>query len=160
MKKPKENQTRFHNNERGFTLPEVLITIALLGILVAIAVPVWQNVVNSRSVDSATNQLASDLRLASSKSTNQLADWTVAFDSDSSYQLKADGTSISRTLPDETRILSGEVTSGDNLTFEPSGQLSGPDPDADGEIEISVGVEGADQNTISVNSETSRVEIG
>ena len=84
-----ENRT----NEYGFRLPEVSVTIAVLSILMAIVVPTWQNVVNSRSVDSAANQLASDLRLVSSKSANQLKDWTVTFDSAASYQLTADGTS-------------------------------------------------------------------
>lgn len=32
-------------SERGFTLPEVLIVIIIMGILAAIAVPVWWGVV-------------------------------------------------------------------------------------------------------------------
>lgn len=64
-------------DERGFTLPEVLTTIAILGILLAIAMAMWNSVIESRRVDSAANQLASDLRLAHTRATNQLTDWRV-----------------------------------------------------------------------------------
>lgn len=73
-------RTRRHasqRSERGFTLVEVLTTIVILGILVAIAISVWNNVIESRRVDSAANQLASDLRLAHTRATNQLTDWRV-----------------------------------------------------------------------------------
>lgn len=61
--------------ERGFTLPEVLMTIAIMGILIAIAIVTWLGIVESRRVDAATNQLVSDLRLAHNRATNQLTDW-------------------------------------------------------------------------------------
>lgn len=61
--------------EQGFTLPELLAAIAILGILLAIAVMTWLGIVESRRVDAATNQLVSDLRLAHDRATNQLTDW-------------------------------------------------------------------------------------
>lgn len=64
-------------DERGFTLPELLTTIAILGILIAIAIVIWNNIMEARRVDAAANQLASDLRLAHARATNQLTDWRV-----------------------------------------------------------------------------------
>ena len=63
----------------GFTLPEVLITIVVMGILAGIAVPSWFGIVESRRVDSAANQVAADLRLSHGRATNQLTDWRVVF---------------------------------------------------------------------------------
>ena len=51
-------------DERGFTLVEVMIVIILMGIVFAIASSSWFGAAESRRVDSATNQLAADLRLA------------------------------------------------------------------------------------------------
>lgn len=63
----------------GFTLPEVLITIIILGILAGIAIPSWFGIVEGRRVDSAANQVAADLRLAHGRATNQLTDWRIVF---------------------------------------------------------------------------------
>lgn len=68
---------RFLRDERGFTLPEMLTAVAILGILLAIAMSMWNSVMEARRVDAAANQLASDLRLAHTRATNQLTDWRV-----------------------------------------------------------------------------------
>ncbi len=108
-------------NERGFTLPEVLITIVVMGILFAIATASWQNVVESRRATSAANQIAADMRLAHTSATNQLSDWQMIYDNAGDpitcgtatadyclVKLDAGGNpiqSLPRTLPDGTKIL-------------------------------------------------------
>lgn len=53
------------------------MVILIMGILFAIAMASWNSVIQSRRVDSAANQLASDMRLAHSSAVNQLTDWRV-----------------------------------------------------------------------------------
>lgn len=65
-------------NERGFTLPELLVTILIVGIISTIGTVSWLSVTESRRVDSAANQLAADLRQTHSKATNRLVDHVVS----------------------------------------------------------------------------------
>src|SRR5687767_14735031 len=64
-------------DESGITLVELTIVIILMGIVFAIASSTWFGAIESRKVDSATNQLAADLRRAHSRAINRLADQTV-----------------------------------------------------------------------------------
>jgi prepilin-type N-terminal cleavage/methylation domain-containing protein len=72
---PKPTDVR--EDERGFTLAELMTTIAILGILIAIAVIVFLALLERWRVDTATRQLVGDLRLAHGSATNELADWRV-----------------------------------------------------------------------------------
>ena len=87
--------------ERGFTLFEVMATIIIMGIVFAIASSTWFGTIESRRVDSATNQLAADLRLAHTKATNRLQDWQVVLDADSTYTIGPTGSPSPRDLDDD-----------------------------------------------------------
>src|SRR5215210_1687212 len=67
----------FRGGQHGFTLPETLTVIVIMGILIAIAIIIWLRILEQRRVDAATNQLAADLRFAHTSATNQLTDWRV-----------------------------------------------------------------------------------
>jgi prepilin-type N-terminal cleavage/methylation domain-containing protein len=73
-------------DERGFTLQELLTTIAILGILIAIAVIIFLALLERWRVDAATKQLLGDLRLAHTSATNELADWRVVLALDRTEQ--------------------------------------------------------------------------
>jgi Tfp pilus assembly protein FimT len=63
-------------DERGFTLVELLLVIISMMILAMIATSSWFGAIESRRVDSATNQVVADLRLAHTQATNRLSDTT------------------------------------------------------------------------------------
>ncbi len=66
-------------SERGFTLAEVLTVIVLMGIVFTIASSSWFGVIESREVDSATNQFAADMRLAHTSASNRLGTAKIIF---------------------------------------------------------------------------------
>lgn len=64
-------------DERGFTLQELAVTLAIIGILTAVGVVVFLGILERWRVATATDQLVSDLRLAHASASNQLEDWRV-----------------------------------------------------------------------------------
>jgi len=72
-----QSKERNGGTEEGFTLPELMTAIAIMGILLAIAIIILLGILEQRRVDAAANQLAADLRLAHARATNQLTDWRV-----------------------------------------------------------------------------------
>lgn len=55
------------NKNRGFTLIEVVITMAIVGIFASLAIPAFSNLIQSNRVTSGTNLLISSLHLARSE---------------------------------------------------------------------------------------------
>ena len=105
------------SSERGFTLAEVMVTIVILGVLAAIAIPSWWSVIDARRVDSATNQVAADLRLAHNSAINRLASRRVATTAASNtYQTGPVGALNTHSLPDGTRTATAAT-----VTFCPDG---------------------------------------
>lgn len=161
--------------EQGFTLPEVLLTIVIMGIVLAIASATWFGIIESRKVDSAANQLASDLRLAHTRATNQLTDWRVMVypgrgDEGPGLDYKlvrpSDGFEVGRFLPENSMISSTELNdSGGSkiISFRSNGAAEAVggfgDADGDGEIRITVSVDGNPSRSITVVPTTARVKI-
>ena len=73
-------------DERGFTLTELIATIVILGVLIAIAVIIFLALLERWRVDTATRQLVGDLRRAHSSATNELTDWRVVLALDRTEQ--------------------------------------------------------------------------
>ncbi len=168
-------KTRDRNAEEdGFTLPEVLIVIVLMGILFGIATSTWFGVVESRRVDSAANQLASDLRLAHTRATNQLSDWQVVMylgrgDENQGIDYKlvriSDGFTVNRFLPENSMVLSSEVNDVGGtrtLRLRSNGAAEaegGFTDDGDGQIRITVSVDGDPSRNLTVVPATSRIKV-
>ena len=145
-------------DEHGFTLGEVLITIILMGILFAIASSTWFGVIESRQVDSATNQLVSDLRLANSKATNRLTSYQVVLTTGSdTYEFGPVGDTDTRTLPDGVMITI--VPSPTTIGFQANGSATGATGVANQIVVSSTSPPSAPQHGISINPATARVRV-
>jgi type IV fimbrial biogenesis protein FimT len=149
-------------NERGFTLVEVLITVVIMGIVLAIATSSWFKVVESRRVDSATNQVVADLRLAHTQAKNRLIDTSFIVPSadSSTYQIGPPADLKTMTLPGDdqgtpkTKILVAVATT---ITFHSNGSA---EIDPPGDITITVAAtDGDPSHMIRINSVTSRVKV-
>ena len=147
--------------ERGFTLVEVLAVIIIMGIVFAIASSTWVKAVESRRVNSATNQVVADLRLGHSRATNRLEDWRVEMDADTpNYRIyrkdPATGNFTlvsSSSLPERTEFLPTMGVSA--IVFKPTAgaQITGA-----GGIKIAAD-DGSPCHVIGVNSITSRTKV-
>jgi prepilin-type N-terminal cleavage/methylation domain-containing protein len=138
------------HSQRGFTVPEVLATIIIMGIIFAIASSSWQGVVESRRVDSAVNQLVADLRGAHTAATNRLAPQTVEFDTGTrNYRVGPTGTLSPRTLPDGTHL----TTSLTSVEFRADGAAS-----SSGTVTVSSD-NGAPSYTITITGATSNIRV-
>ena len=145
-------------SELGFTLPELSIVIVLMGIVFAIASSSWFSVIESREVDSASNQLVSDLRLAHTSATNRLANWQVVLSSgSSSYQIgPSGGTLDTRTLPDGTEayLSSGATTT---IVFKPDG--SAEPAGSPITFRVRSATDGDPYHELEINAQTSRIKV-
>ena len=142
--------------ERGFTLTEVMVVIIMMGIVFAIASSTWFGVAESRRVDSATNQVAADMRLAHTSASNRLVPWRVVLTTGApSYQLVRQSSPTStntRSLPDGTEI-------GTTITVQFAADGSASVISGSGNMIVVRSTDGNPQHTISFNTATSRIEI-
>jgi Tfp pilus assembly protein FimT len=152
----------FWQNERGFTLIELTIPVIIMMILFSAGVSIWLGAVQSRKVDSATNQMVADLRRAHTNATNRLANYEVRLtDNSLTYRIgqppAALETYTTYTLPSNTRVDTTTPTL--NIVFAPDGSVT---PSVGAPITFNVRSADADGNpshTIEINRITSRVEV-
>src|SRR5215203_7328523 len=112
-------------DERGFTLIEVMITIIIMGIVFSIASSTWFGAIESRRVDDGTNRLAADLRHAHSRAINRLAPQTVTLTGGSS-QYTMTGVTDPIDLDDFPGANVVVVNTAAAITFNPDGSATLP----------------------------------
>ena len=146
----------FWQSERGFTLIEVMVTIIIMIVVLSVASSTWFSIVESRRVDSATNEVVSELRRAHTSATTRLEDWRVEMDADTlNYRIGPDGAALSpQLLPERTEFPPAMGVSA--IVFEPNGEatITGA-----GNILVADTVDGDPCRQIEVNPITSRIEV-
>ena len=178
----------FLKDEQGYTLQEVLTVIAILGILIAIGVIIFLELLERWRVDAATDQLVADLRLAHESATNQLTDWRVVLDPKQAegnvpdyhmVKLKTPypGSTLAveektpRTFPANVKVenIAGDLDTGSGWITAPSetNRTRTLEFNTDGSMKFyqavsgstCVTVDGSPQNRVIVQSATSRVRV-
>ena len=76
----------------GFTLLEILVTMAILTILGAFAVPQWGNRLAKYRLDSAARQVATELHGAKNRAMAQYRRFKLVFDSPTTYTIQKEQT--------------------------------------------------------------------
>ena len=92
--------------KKGFSLIELLIVIAIMGILAAMGTALQQRAVQRARIQSATAQLAADLERArsSAQKSNTSASLSVASTTAHSYSLTLNGQATTIDLPSQTQV--------------------------------------------------------
>ncbi len=107
------------------TLAELLVSIAIIALVAAIAVPFYRTITVNLDLKAAERDIASDLRLAQQLSVTSQINYQVIFNiSGNSYSVKnaATGASVkARVIKPPIRILSISGLSNDTVTFNAIG---------------------------------------
>lgn len=154
--------------QAGLTLIELLVSVAVLGVLVAIAVPSMAGLMRQWAMDASAETFAGDLRLARSTATRLYrpvtvcphangndctqttweSGWMVFVDLDNDQRLDANETVILRRGAQAgIAVINGKLTSVHSFDFRPNGTLSG----GANTIRVAAGAQGGDHREVVVN---------
>lgn len=103
---------RLFGNRKGFTLIELIVATAILGILAELVATVIMNQMPRYRLNSATRQLTWDLMSARMKAVSDFNNLKVIFPSDHEYTVWADSNSDNIVDNDETVVISKDIHPG------------------------------------------------
>lgn len=109
-------------NERGFTLVELMITVALLAIVATIAVPNFTQFIRNNQVQAQSDELLKFLQYARGQAVANKRNYVVDLEN---WQVAREGAAAERTLQLSDKItLSKSTVTGKKVTFNPMGIAS------------------------------------
>lgn len=110
------------------TLAELLVAIAIIAIAAAVAAPFYRSIAMNISLNAASRDLASDLRLAQQLAvTTQMNHRAVFYPSDNSYAIKnavSDATIKSRAIKPPITIMSIDSVLINSVVFNSTGAVA------------------------------------
>ena len=114
-------------NKTGFTLIELMIVVAIMGILSTIAVPNFMHYMAERRLNGAARMVMSDLMNARTLAVtlNRNVQVTFPTSAGASYTYDAAGTAATRNIQTGFGYRDVTVSGNNNPTFAPTGRLSG-----------------------------------
>ena len=132
--------------QQGFNLVELMFTLVIMAILVGVALPSFDTMLDRRAVESQANRLARSLNLARSKavtggnlvtverlsgsSSDWSKGWRVYVDSSAGGSYNASSDDLISTISIDTRDVSliNKAGAADRVTFDARGQQNGATP--------------------------------
>jgi type IV fimbrial biogenesis protein FimT len=115
--------------KHGFTLAELMVAIAIAGILVALGVPSYLGFVERNAISTTSNELLGGLLLARSEAVRQEASTTFTPEDDGWLVQSGDVTLLDHTVTSDHIVISG-----DTVTYSARGRAG---LDTTGSINIS-----------------------
>ena len=114
-------------NKTGFTLIELMIVVAILGIISAIAAPSFMNYMAQRRLNGAARMVMSDLMNARmlAVTLNRNVQVTFPTSAGASYTYDATVTAVTRNVQTGFGYHDVTVSGNNNPVFAPTGRLSG-----------------------------------
>lgn len=122
---PKDRQVQ----EQGWSLAELLVVLAIMGVMTMLAGPSYQTLTARAQARSATAEIASELRLARQLAMARRERLRVIFDQEGRTVTiqRADGEGILHVYRYADKgVVVEEPTSGPELLFQPSGRAATP----------------------------------
>lgn len=156
-----------HGTNRGFSLIELTVTVAILGLMVTIGFPTMQEWLERYRVRSAATEIASAIQLQRMRAVSQNTEFSISFDAaNGTYSLfegdPSTGTmldAVARSLPFGVTFQGADDavnTPGDEIIFHPDGSLN--DSTAVSDV-LTVGNAAGDVFSVTFNRATGRVEV-
>jgi len=108
----------FRDRRHGFSMVELVIVLALSGLLAAIALPGWQRLVRSSDLNNSTRQIQSELHNLKSRAAAENISFQLAYgQGGTGYTIQRDSIAlVTKPLPEGTTI-----TKAGTINFSPRG---------------------------------------